>query len=145
MFKLQLPNFQKLLKKKIANPVEQKDAAAKKMSGEIGNQKGFGNKEVKLKINLPGFFKIKKKDSKEQGIKNKEITEDKKPTPKISILNFFRVKKKDDKEKGIQYFKNQITKEEKKRAIVQERRYKLRFYLERSGLDINPESLSKRI
>jgi len=57
----------------------------------------------------------------------------------------FSRKKKTEELKGIEYYKKQIQKKGKKRATVQERRHKLRNYLERAGLNILPESLSKNI
>ena len=74
-------------------------------------------------------------------IKQEELT-NKKTKPKF--LSFFK-KKKAEEVKGIEYFKKRIKKEEKKRATVLERRHKLRFYLERAGLGIRPEALSKNI
>ena len=44
-----------------------------------------------------------------------------------------------------EYSKELIKKKEKKRAIVWERRHKLKFYLERAGLSIEPRSLSKKL
>ncbi len=109
-----------------------------------------------FKLPIPNFKKLlekKKGDStgsaKEQKTekitKKAEEADRKKTKPKFNIPEFFRKKKIKGKEKGIEYFKKQIKKKEKKRAIVQERRYKLRFYLERAGLSIEPESLSKKL
>lgn len=109
-----------------------------------------------FKLPTPHFKKIleKKKgypikDIKEQ--KNEKIAKKveeinpKKTNPKLNIFGFFRKKENIQEKKGIEYFKKQRKKKEKKRALVQERRYKLRFYLEKAGLSIDPRSLSKKL
>ncbi|MCH8329708.1 MAG: type II secretion system F family protein [Nanoarchaeota archaeon] len=108
------------------------------------------------KPHIPNFKKLleKKKGYSPSSIKEQktekitkklEEAERKKTKPKFNILGFFRKKKIEKEEKGIEYFKKQIKKKEKKRAIVWERRHKLRFYLERAGLSIEPRSLSKKL
>ncbi len=64
---------------------------------------------------------------------------------KFNIFGFLGKKKAEKEESGIEYYKKQIKKQEKKRISVQERRHKLRFYLEKAGLGLNPEYLSKAI
>lgn len=90
-------------------------------------------------------FKHKKLvDEKKRGISKKEQTiVDKKAKPKLKFLDFF--KKKEQKENTIELYKKQLKKKQKKRDIVQVRRHKLRFYLERAGFSIAPESLSKKL
>ena len=98
---------------------------------------------LKLKLALGKFLKRKGeiKDQKAGG----GIKDDKARTgPKFSLLNLFR-KKKEEGGKGIEYFKKEVRKQEKKRAIVQDRRKKLGFYLEKAGLGLDPRWLSKSI
>jgi pilus assembly protein TadC len=68
-----------------------------------------------------------------------------KPRMKLNIFALFKRKKAEKKEKGIEYFKKQIKKKERKRSTAQERKHRLRFYLEKAGLGIAPESLSKKL
>ncbi len=109
-----------------------------------------------FKLPIPNFKKIlekKKGDSasntKEQKTekitKKLEEAEHKKTKPKLNIFGFFRKKEDVQEKKGIEYFKKQIKKKEKERALAQERRHKLGFYLERAGLSIEPKSLSKKL
>ena len=108
MFKLHIPHFKNLLKKKekkIAEPTEQKTENTKKIS------------------------------------ENQEFAKQKRIKPKLNIFNFFKKKKIGEEGKAIGYLKKQKI----RRAIVQKRRRKLRFYIERAGLAISPESLSKKL
>ena len=65
------------------------------------------------------------------------------PKPKKSIFVFFR--KKEKKEGIIEKFKQEEKDKAKKRAVIQERRHKIREHLERAGLIIEPGNLSKKI
>jgi pilus assembly protein TadC len=107
-----------------------------------------------FKLPLPNLKKIleKKKgsinDTKEKTGKIAEKVEEpryKKIKPKFNILGFFGKKKIEKKERSIEYFKKQIKLKGKKKTVVQERRHKLRFYLEKAGLSIDPKSLSKKL
>lgn len=64
---------------------------------------------------------------------------------KLNIFGFLRRKEESKKEGGIEYYKKQIKKETIKKEIMQERRHKLRFYLEKAGLGIAPGLLSKML
>jgi pilus assembly protein TadC len=66
-----------------------------------------------------------------------------KPKPKFNIFPFF--KKKHKKEGKIEHFKKEIKKQEKKRASVQKRRHNLILYVEKAGLSIAPELVSKKL
>ncbi len=65
----------------------------------------------------------------------------------FSIKNLF--KKKTDAvhgaqpERRIEFFKKKFKKTQRKQLAVQERRQRIRYYLERAGLDISPQKLSK--
>jgi len=115
----------------------------KKISDKLKTQEPFQNKKISSKLNIFGFFRKRKVDQTE-GIPKETIEEKTTPKPKLNIFNFFS-KKNGVKEKKIEYFKNKLKEQAKKRAIILERRHRLRFYLERAGLDINPEWLSKRL
>lgn len=108
-----------------------------------------------FKPHIPNFKKPLKKEQKnvrevaqktdEAAKKIKEPeAEHKKTKPKFNILALFK-KKKIEGERRIEYYKKEIKKQEKKKVRIQERRHKLRFYLERAGLAITPESLSKKL
>ncbi|MBI2135340.1 type II secretion system F family protein [Candidatus Woesearchaeota archaeon] len=91
-----------------------------------------------------GFLK-KKADESSPVQKEKQEKVDDKSGPKLSLLGFFSKRKKEGEGKGIEYFKKEIRKQEKKRAVVQDRRKKLGFYLEKAGLSLDPRWLSKSI
>jgi len=109
-----------------------------------------------FKLHIPNFKKLLKKEQKsiiETAQKTDKVTkkvkepEDEhiKTKPKFNILGLFKKKKTEKKEGRIEYYKKQLKKQEKKRVRVQERKHKLGFYLERAGLGIAPELLSKRL
>ena len=112
MFKPRIPHLKKLLKKEQKNIIET-------------TQKTKGQKTDKV------AKKVKEPE-----------TEHKKTKPKLNILGFFKKKRIEGKERGIEYYKKEIKKQEKNKVRVLERRHKLRFYLERAGLGIAPDSLS---
>ena len=101
------------------------------------------------KLNIHHFKKLlekKQKKIKETSPKGKEEkTEPKKVKSKFNIFDFFKKKKLETKEGTIEHLKKQIKKRQKKKAIIQERKHRLRFYLERAGLDISSGSLSKKL
>jgi len=109
-----------------------------------------------FKLHTPNFKKLLKKEQKNiigstqktdkvaKKIKEPEA-EHKKTKPKFNILALFKKKKTEEKERRIEYYKKEIKKQKKKKVRIQERRHKLRFYLERAGLAITPESLSKKL
>lgn len=62
----------------------------------------------------------------------------------FSIKNIFRKKNDAAKpEKSIEFFKKKFKKAQQKKLIAQERKQRLRDYLERAGLDVNLQKLSK--
>src|SRR3989338_1770765 len=91
-----------------------------------------------FKLNFGKFLKRKSGEALE------EAKQENKARPKLGFLSLFR-KKKGEEGKGIEYFKKEVRKQEKKRAIVQDRRKKLSFYLEKAGLSLEPRWLSKSI
>ena len=101
-----------------------------------------------FKLHIPDLKKFLKKEQKTdkaaEKVKEPEAKQ-KKTKPKLNILGFFKKKEIEGKGRGIEYYKNEIKKQEKKRVRVLERRHKLKFYLERAGLGIAPESLSKKL
>src|SRR3989338_10721385 len=97
----------------------------------------------KLKPNFGKFLKRKKEDNaavKEQKDESKDAKK-----PKFRLLDFLRKKKEEEKAGKIESFKKDVKRQEKKKAIVQDRRRKLRFYLEKAGLGLDPKWLSKNI
>jgi len=89
------------------------------------------------------FRRKKEENIQDQNLKKieDEITTKK---PKLNFFGFFK-KKKTEEGKGIEYFKKQIKKKKKRRATVLERRHRLRYYIDRAGFAIGPESLSKKL
>ena len=62
----------------------------------------------------------------------------------ISIKNLF--KKKNDAaqpERRIEFFKKKYKREQQKKITAQERRHRIRIYIEKAGIDINHQKLSK--
>jgi pilus assembly protein TadC len=98
-----------------------------------------------FKLPIPNLNKLlKKKEGSSKDIKEQK-SEYKKLKPKLNIFDFFRKKREENKERGIEYFKKQIKKKKETRELIQGRRHKLRFYIEKAGLSIAPESLSKKL
>ena len=63
----------------------------------------------------------------------------------FSIKNLFKKKAKESHipEKRIDFFKKRFKKDQQKRAIAQERRQKIRNYIERAGIGVSPQKLSR--
>ncbi len=127
-----MPNFKKIPSKKQEKAIGTAPKAKGKKDEKVKSEK------IKSR-SFFSFFKKKKTGEREIAIEQK----DKKTKPKLSILGLF--KKKEMEEKGIEYFKKQIKEKAKKRQLVQERRHRLKSYLERAGLDIPPQWLSKKL
>ena len=88
--------------------------------------------------NLKFPFRFKKTEA-DLATNNGEIK--KSPAHKFSLF-----KKKEVKEEGIiEKIKREEKREEKKRAMLQERKHRIRDYFERAGVFIDPSSLSKKI
>ncbi len=118
-----------------------------------------------IKLPIPHFKFLKKgqdNDAAAQGKKDSDASAGKtlkksqsliSPAPakteatrhKFNIFGFLGKKKVEKEESIIEYYKKQVKKQEKKRISSQERKHKLRFYLEKSGLGLNLEYLSKAI
>ena len=58
-------------------------------------------------------------------------------------INIFKKKKEASKEGTIEYFKKKYKKAQQKKLTAQEKRQKLKGYLEKAGLDVNPKGLFK--
>jgi len=86
-------------------------------------------------------FKKKHEETSDRPIKTNQT----KAKFKFNIFNFITRKKTEEKKGKIEYFKTKIKKKEKKRAHIQERRLKFKFYLEKSGLGLTSEILSKKL
>ena len=61
----------------------------------------------------------------------------------FSIKNIFRKKTDVKPERRIEFFKKKFKKAQQKKLMAQERRQRIRDYLERAGLEINVQKLSK--
>ena len=60
-------------------------------------------------------------------------------------LNFFKRRGEPERESRIEFFKKKLKKGVERRELAQQRKHRLRYYLERSGLGIDTEKLSKRL
>ncbi|MEK6949786.1 MAG: type II secretion system F family protein [Nanoarchaeota archaeon] len=90
------------------------------------------------------FFKRKGADETDAEKNSSEaIAEAKDKKYHFTFSSFFR--KKEKKEGIIEKFKQEEKDKVKKRAVIQERRHKIREHLERAGLVIEPGNLSKKI
>jgi len=62
----------------------------------------------------------------------------------LKLKNFLKRKKEEGKNQSrIEFFKKKIKEKAEKREIIQQRKHKLRFYLEKAGLELNPKKISK--
>ncbi len=161
MVKLKATNTKKFLKKKQEKKLtsskktkikkEKTLQSSEKISERVGNRR--------FSAFIPDELSENKK-TKQQGVKTKskslvkksqkeEIAGEKiRPRfspPRFNIFEYLREKKKEKKLGIIEYFKKQREKQQEKKAIIQERRQKLRFYLEKANLRIDPETLPKKI
>src|SRR3990167_2189912 len=60
-------------------------------------------------------------------------------------LNFFKRRGEPERESRIEFFKKKLKKGVERRELAQQRKHRLRYYLERSGLGIDTGKLSKRL
>lgn len=116
------------------SPQNPKNVLKEKKAGTAKGEESIGG------INAPASSK-----KIPTGQNPKESSENKKTWLKPNIFGFLKKKKVEKEEKNVEYFKKQIKEQEKKRATIQERRRKLRFYIERAGLGMHPDFISKLI
>ena len=102
------------------------------------------SEKTKQKVSKPEIGR----EFKEKAPKEKitlEKTHPKFSLPKFNIFDYIRGEKKEKKQGKIEYFKKQREKIQEKKALTQERKQKLRFYLEKASLGIDPDTISKKI
>ena len=61
----------------------------------------------------------------------------------FSIKNLFKKKEAAQPQRKIEFFKKKYKKEQEKRARIQERRQRLKNYIQRAGLEVSTERISK--
>ena len=148
MFNIKTPNLKKFLKKK----QEKKEISSQKTTlkktktnksseiifKKIGNRRfsTFEPSEEEPKNRIEEHQKTKNKIISISGKQEqKEKITDEKIYPRFSFSRF----------DIFEYLKGKEKNQQEKKALIQERKQKLRFYLEKSGLDIDPSKLSKKI
>ena len=97
------------------------------------------------KLGIFALFKRKEENMLDKKPKEKEEVTDKLSKPNPNILSLFRKKETVKEEGAIEHYKKQIKKQQRKRETMQERRHKLLNYIERAGLGIPQQTLSKTI
>ena len=105
-------------------------------------KKNFFKKRGEEKKHRARFFKLKKESKTAEKPAGK--VEGKKE-PKKGFKGFFKRKAEKEKEPRIEYFKKKVKKRQLKQIRLQERKHRLRFYIEKAGLGIGPRKLSKRV
>ncbi len=64
----------------------------------------------------------------------------------FNIKNIFKKKgSKEQPEKRIEFLKKKFERQQQKKVVIQDRKQRMKAYLERAGLDINPQKLSKTL
>jgi len=61
----------------------------------------------------------------------------------FNLKNIFKKKASTHPERGIEFYKKKIKKEQQQKFTAQDRRRRIKNYIERSGFDVNAEKLSK--
>ena len=115
-------------------------------------EKSNGKKEAREQVQLkpkPGIFALFKRKKEENMLdkkpKGKDEVTDKLSKPKRDIFLLFRKKETEKKEGAIEHYKKQIKRRQQRKETIQERRHKLLYYIERAGLNIPPQILSKTV
>jgi pilus assembly protein TadC len=137
-------NFLSLFRKKSAAvkeetsvPIKQKDAST------VPDQSNV----QKPKFSLLHLFRKKTSEkavqSEQKNVDNALSDINQIQKPKFNVLSFF--KKKTAMKKGNSFTPNSLTKEKRKRALVQERKHRFREHLEKAGIETEPGLITKRI
>lgn len=124
-------------KKNIAFDLVKKKEPEKK---EVREQK-----QLKSKQGIFAAFTRKKEENMlDKTLEQGEIAV-KKAKPSLNIFSLFKKVRAEKKEGIIDQYKKQIKKERQRISTIQERRHKLLYYIEKSGLNMPPQILSKII
>jgi len=148
MFNIKAPNLKKFLKKKQEKrEISSQKTKIKKTKTNKSSEiifKKIGNRRFSAFV--PSEEEPKNKTEEHQRTKNKIISisgkqdqkekiTDKKIYPRFSLPRF----------NIFEYLKRKEKNQQEKKALIQERKQQLRFYLEKAGMDIDPSELSKKI
>jgi len=101
--------------------------------------------QIQQKKSIFALFKRKEENVLDKKPKGKDEITDKVPKPKLGIFSLFRKKETVKEEGAIEHYKKQIKKQQQRKETLQERRHKLLDYIERAGLNIPQQILSKTI
>ena len=102
-----------------------------------------GQMQSKPKLGISALFKRKEENMLDKKPKGKDEITDKLSKP--GIFSLFRKKETVKEEGAIEHYKKQIKKQQRRMETLQERRHKLMDYIERAGLNIPRQTLSKTI
>ncbi|MBI2523503.1 type II secretion system F family protein [Candidatus Woesearchaeota archaeon] len=95
------------------------------------------------KPSIFALFKRKEENMLDKKPKSKDEVTDKLSKP--SIFSLFRKKETIKEEGTIEHYKKQVKTQQRRRETIQERRHKLLNYIERAGLGVPKQTLSKTI
>ena len=102
--------------------------------------------QMQQKKGIFALFKRKEENMLDKKLKSgqDQIT-DKKTKPNLNVFSLFRKKETVKEEGTIEHYKKQIKKQQQRKETLQERRHKLLNYIERAGLGMPQQILSKTI
>ncbi|MEK6868889.1 MAG: type II secretion system F family protein, partial [Nanoarchaeota archaeon] len=125
---------------------KQAEGEEKHSKGIFGFMKKYHEKkdvieQIQQKKDIFALFKRKKEDMLDKKPRGKDEITDKISKPKLGIFSLFRKKETVKEEGTIEHYKKQ----QRRIETLQERRHKLLNYIERAGLNIPQQILSKMI
>ena len=127
--------------------IDVKASGGKQSKGIFGFMRKEPGKEPEgQKKGIFAGFKGKESDIHDRDLKRLEdrIT-DKKAKHGFNAFSLFRKKNSEKEEGAIEHYKKEIKKQQRRKATAQERRHKLLDYVERAGLDMPHQILSRAV
>ena len=132
-----------------AEKIENKEKHSKGIFGFMkkdNKKKEMGQMQPKPKLGIFALFKRKKEENAlDKKPKGKDEATNKLLKPKLGIFSFFRKKEAVKEEGTIEYYKKQIKNQQRRIETSQKRKHNLLDYIERAGLSIPHQTLSKTI
>ena len=128
-----------------AEKLEDKEKHSKGIFGFMkkNHEKKDATEQMQQKKGIFSLFKRKEEDVLDKKPKGKDEITDKLSKP--GIFSLFRKKEAVKEEGTIEHYKKQIKKQQQRKETLQERKHKLLNYIERAGLGIPQQVLSKTI
>ena len=128
-----------------AEKLEDKEKHSKGIFGFMkkNHEKKDATEQMQQKKGIFSLFKRKEEDVLDKKPKGKDEITDKLSKP--GIFSLFRKKEAVKEEGTIEHYKKQIKKQQQRKETLQERKHKLLNYIERAGLGIPHQTLSKTI